>query len=586
MMSIQTHLKAELVAWAAMLQATAPQKLLLLALVMALSYALTCLVLKAVLFKVLRKLGLYSPELYHHLPSVIPLWRVFYRLWMLLGRWREVLFKFGRYPTAGFASAMAVMTMMYTPSKLLLGRVWCAGFGLTQPVGLKIERHIMAFAMTGSGKTTWLITMLSLWRGSACIIDPKGQITSVLQLNDKRQWIVFYPHELERSAQWNPLDDIKLAMTREGQNTGVKWAQRLAESLIVTPAGSKTPFFSDTARGYLTGLILHVLAEHPSDEHHLPFVYELVIHGYRLFNDDGSIETTPEEARLLLDQRLLQSTAFDGAVSASASAFINSTGDTKGSLVATLQEQLKWLALPSVKHMLLTTTLPLGQAKCRDDVVLSFVAPVLSLREELQPLFRAFCNFVSYTFEAVPDKKGQCLFIIDEVQAMGHNATLEVALPVARSYGLSIVAIAQDREGMKAAYPKTFGSFEGNADCVLFMATNHPDNYNHVSQSLGKRTDIQIDPRSGARSYRETDVMTPDQVKRFLSTETGNLIAIRAGGRALRLKIAPYFTELPVTSYVADPDHKEPILRRVSRLMFNPKSLNSNTQNQSHRSKP
>lgn len=560
------------------LQSLSSDELAALAATMGLTYVFTLFVVKATLLRLLRAFGLYSPSLYAELPSMFPHWRSIYRLNMQLSKWKETVFTFGKYPTAGFSSTLATMTLLYTPSTVLIGRVYWAGVGLIQPAGMLIQRHIMVYAMTGAGKSTYLISMLALWNGSACIIDPKGQITYALALNDKREWVVFRPYDPDRSAQWNPLDDIKAAMQREGTSAAVQWCQRLSESLVVTPAGSKAPFFSDTARGYLTAIVLYVLTEHSGEDHTLPFVFELITHGYRVYSDDGELETSPKEARALLDNRVLQCMAFDGAVAESAAAFINASGDTKSSLVSTLQEQFKWMALPSLKYMLSKTTLPLSEAKTRDDVVFSFVTPVLSLREELQPLFRLYTNFVSYTFEAVEQKNGQCLFIIDEVQAMGHNATLEVALPVARSYGLSVVAIAQDREGMKASYPNTYGSFEGNADVVLFMATNHPDNYNYLSEALGKRTHIETDPRTGKKSYRESDVMTPDQVKRFLSPDTGNLIAIRAGARALRLKIAPYFTELPITAYCADPDHREPILRRISRLIFNPKSIFKRTE--------
>lgn len=559
------------------LQSLSSDELAALAAMMGLTYVFTHFVVKAILLRLLRVFGLYSPSLYAELPNIFPYWRSIYRLKMQLSRWKETVFTFGKYPTAGVASTLATMTLLYTPSTVLIGRVYWAGFGLIQPVGLSVQRHIMVYAMTGAGKTTWLITMLALWRGSACIIDPKGQITDALVLNDKREWIVFRPYEPERTAQWNPLDDIKAAMQREGNHAVIKWSKRLGESLIVTPAGAKNPFFTDTARSYLAAAVAYVLTEHPEEEQTLPFAFELMTHGRRFYNDEGELDTTAKEARTLLDNRLLQCTAFDGAIADLAAAFINASGDTKSSLVATLIEQVAWMALPSLKYMLSKTTRPLSEAKTRDDVVFSFVTPVLSLREELRPLFRLYTNFVSYTFEA-EQKNGQCLFIIDEVQAMGHNATLEVALPVARSYGLSVVAIAQDREGMKASYPTTYGSFEGNADVVLFMATNHPDNYNYLSEALGKRTHIETDPRTGKKSYRESDVMTPDQVKRFLSPDTGNLIAIRAGARALRLKIAPYFTELPITAYSADPDHREPILRRISRLIFNPKSIFKRTE--------
>ena len=63
--------------------------------------------------------------------------------------------------------------------------------------------------------------------------------------------------------------------------------------------------------------------------------------------------------------------------------------------------------------------------------------------------------------------------------------------------------------------------------------------------------------------------MNADQVRRFLSSDTGNLIAIRAGTRTLRLKIAPYFTELPVNTYSPSVYYCETYLRKLARLLLN-----------------
>lgn len=564
----------QLIALVGDLQSMPAEDILAVMAVFAVTYIITGLILKFLFLQVLRALGLYSPRLYKALPSVLPGWRSVFLLKMAFARWREIVFRFGKQHTAGFSSTLSTMTVEYNNgSQIVLGRVWFAGFGLVNPVGISIKTHLMIYAASGAGKSVYALTLMSLYQGSLIIIDPKGEQTEKRAPYDKREWVQLHPHNPEKSDQWNPLDDIKAAMQREGQDAAVKWCQRLANSLIITLADSKSPFFTDTCKSYVTALLLHMLSAYEDKFHTLPFMHEIACHGLRVFNEDGSLETTPEEAVALLNNQLLNNTAFDGAVAASASAFINASGDTKSSLIATLQQQLQWLAAPSVKYMLSATTKSLSEAKTRNDVAFSFIAPVLSLREELKPLFRLFTNFVNYTFESVPKKSGQTLFVIDEVQAMGYNETLETALPVARSYGLSIVAIAQDREGMKAAYPKTYGSFEGNADAVLFMGTNHPDNYNYVSEALGKKTHVQKDPRTGKKTYRESLVMTPDQVKRFLSPDTGNLIVIRAGARAMRLKLAPYFKELPVTAFGLDSGHREPILRFLSRLIFNPKSI-------------
>lgn len=523
---------------------------------------------KNILIAVLRFWGLSSPNQYRLFPRVP--WRSVYKIRMAVAIWIEQVLRMGKHSTGGFAGALTAMSQIYTPNTIFMGRVWIAGFTTLQPVGLPISRHLMVYAMTGAGKTTWLITMLSQWEGSVCMTDPKGQVTyGLARCDKKRDWVILNPYDTQNTAQWNPFDDIKFAMEREGEMAAVKWAMRLAQALIITPEGSKQPYFTDTSRGFVVGLVLHMLSHHPEEHHNLGTMRELIIHGYRVFNDDGSLESTAKESRALLYKSMSENPAFEGAVAGGAAGFMSASGDTAGNLVSTLQEQTKWLDLPSVRHMLAETTRPLSDAKTRDDIVFSFVVPVLSLREELKPLLRAFTNFTTYTFEAVKEKEGQCLCIIDEVQAQGYNQTLEVALPVARSYGQTIVAVAQDLEGMKAAYPNTYQSFVGNADAVMWMGTNHPMNLETISKTLGKRTHVTTDNRTGKKHYREVNVMEAEQVARLLAPESGNIIVTRAGKRALRLKNDPYFKALPVTAYDADPDHGDTWPRAVMRFFLN-----------------
>ncbi|SEQ95292.1 DDE superfamily endonuclease [Nitrosomonas sp. Nm51] len=63
-------------------------------------------------------------------------------------------------------------------------------------------------------------------------------------------------------------------------------------------------------------------------------------------------------------------------------------------------------------------------------------------------------------------------------------------------------------------------------------------------------------------------VMDADQVKRFLSPGSDNLIVTRAGMRALKLKNESYFKALPVCKYAADPAHRGAFFRRIMRGFF------------------
>ena len=551
----------------AILAALPPEHVVMVLFVFAMPLAVMLFVLKSVIIGILRVVGLSHPAHYARLPCVP--WRLPFAIWTGFCLWFEQVRKIGKHHTGGFAGVLGMFSLRYRSGCVLLGRATMAGFGTVVPVGLKITRHVFCYAMTGGGKTTWLISMLGCWQGSAWLIDPKGQVTEALARCDKRRWYVLAPYEPNISAQWNPFDDIKMAIAR-GEDA-VKWSMRLAEALIVTPAGSKSPYFTDTSRGFVSSLILHILSFHEAKDHNLPYMRTLILEGYCVTDEAGNIDTTPEEARALLYKLMRENPAFNHAIAGGAAGFESASGETEGNLLSTLQEQTKWLDIPSVQHMLMATTCPLSALKIRDDVVLSFVAPVLSIKEELKPLVRALTNFTVYTFESVKRKKGQCLTIVDELQAQGYNKTLEVVLPVARSYGQVFVGIAQDMEGMKSSYPNTYQGFTGNADAVLWMGSNHQSNLKHLSAVLGRKTIVKRDPQTGRESAHTQAVADEDQLSRLLDPERGNLIVTRAGKRPLLLKNEPYFKALPVSVYDSDPDHKEPILRALMRFLINRK---------------
>lgn len=529
-------------------------------------------ILRTIFVVIGRASGLYHPGHYRHWPR-LP-WRSLVLAGVEVRLWYERVFAMSKRSTGGFAGALHTLSLLYKPGHVLLGRAYGFGVGLLEPVGIKTSRHLFMYAMTGAGKTTMLISIIAIWRGSIFVIDPKAQITNALFEHDWRRWHVLDPYGISNaeSASFNAFDCIKAAMERDGEKVAVLWAMRIAQALVITPPGSRSPFFTDTARSFLSGVILHVLSLHPAHEHNLPYVRDLIVNGYRVIDDEGTEVADSNEAQKLFIHMMLKNPAFDGAVSGAAAAMASASGETGGNVRATLQEQTKWLDIPPVRAILRETSLPLSELKTRSDVVFSLTAPVLSIREELSPLCRLLTNMSAYTFEAVKEKNGQCLCVIDELPSQGHNETLEVMLAVARSYGQILLGISQNIELMRKSYPKSWGMFSGEADAVFWMASNHSETAAHLSNILGKASRIQKDRYTRHKSYREVDVMDADQVKRFLSPDSGRMIVTRAGARPLKLMSEPYFKALPVWCYAADPDHRETFLRRFSRWLLGRKA--------------
>lgn len=517
-----------------------------------------------------RFFGLAFPRLYGWWPR-LP-WRTVVRLWSRIAHWHERVFVMGRRATGGFAGALSVLSHVHRRGYILLGRASALGIGLQQPVGIKAQRHLFMYAMTGAGKTTSLVSILTEWPGSALVIDPKGQITHALNQHDRRRvWAVISPYSKD-STRFNVFDILAELTGREGPDAAVLWAQRIGEALVITPPGSKQPYFTETARGFLVGLILYVFWHFPKERHSLATVRDLIVHGLRVFNEDGSEETQGDEARELL---LRAMSACGGPIAGAAAALADAGRETAGNVLSTLQEQTKWLDSPAVRRTVSgNSTFSLSDLKSRDDRIVTLCAPVLSIREELAPFARLLLNMTGYVFEAHAQKsKHPCLLIADELPSLGYNAAFETMLPVARSYGLLVLGIAQNVELMKKTYPNSYGSFTGEADAVLWMATNHNDTARLLSETLGNKTLIEVerDPkgeRKPKKHYRDVKVMDPDQVRRFLSPESGHLIVTRAGGRPMKLKAEPYFKALPVWRYAHDPDHRESWPRRLSRALL------------------
>lgn len=538
-------------------------------------------ILKTILIGILRKLGCSSPKLYSRIPT-LP-WRTVKKVNISISRFFEQ-FKYGNVATGGFASVTATLCHRHTSSTIMLGLAAIYGFGIYQTVGLALTKHLAIIAGTGSGKTSSVIGMLSEYKGSAFVLDPSSAICQALANKDrKRRWVRLAPYDSE-TAQLNPFDDVKAAAKRHGSlSVAVKWSYRIGYAFISVDPASRSKYFDETSRGMFIGVFLHVLSSHPEDEHHLGTVRDLIVHGYRIYHDDGTLDTTPEESRQLLNKLMMENPAFDGAIAGTASAYINASKETRGNLDSTLLSKTAILDIPEVRHFFKRTTVPLSDVKTRKDIVMAMDIPLYSLREELQGVARIVQNLLCYTFEDKSIKKnGNALFICDEVQAQGYNSTLETSLPIARSQGLFIVAITQDIEGLRAAYPKTYKAFIGNADAVLWMGTAHPENLRHICTTLGKKTIVTKDKRTGREGYREVNVMEEEQIARFLSPKRGNLIVTVSGGRAMRLKIDPYFKALPVWRYDQDPDHKEALLRRIMRFLLRPFLRNGTRPTQQH----
>ncbi len=525
------------------------------------SFLVFTTVLRTLWASVARYCGLWIPEHFRYW-IWIP-WRGVLKLWVRFTEWLEEVFQIGKGSTAGFAGFFAKTTLVFRPGYVLLGRLRFLGINLWQPLGFKAVRHLAMIAGTGSGKTTFLITILALHKGNVFVIDPKGQITEAIA---RRRGLggngvrglgqnvaILDPYNTVKSrisSNWNALDELTRIEKREGKNAVVKYTMKIAEAIV--PMDGDKPYFPKNAREFLQALILHVYTTEPPKDRHLVRVRELATRGYH-----GLVKSDP--FGFLLSE-MQHNNAYGGAV-ANAAASLAGAGKSLGDILSTLRSALKFLDLPEIRDISLRSDFSL------EDVVVAnqdlFVCgPLSAVRQELSGWFRLLAVFSLDLFEKIdPNLEHACLFAVDEMPSLGYVEAIETSAPVMRSYGVRLLAIAQDLERLRNAYPQGWRGFLGNADAVFWMGTNEDETAEHLSKSLGDKTRRK---RKGLvpffRRIVSSDtrtVITADQVKRVLAPDKETMIITRFGKRALVVGTMPYFWELPVNFYDPDPAHRE-----------------------------
>ena len=104
----------------------------------------------------------------------------FLRLYSRISDWWEGETKFGRQATGGFSGLLGVLANEFKHGDIFLGRPKLIIGGMLRPIGIQTEKHMVTIASTGSGKSTAaLIPNLCIHRGSALIIDPKGELAAI-----------------------------------------------------------------------------------------------------------------------------------------------------------------------------------------------------------------------------------------------------------------------------------------------------------------------------------------------------------------------------------------------------------------------
>jgi type IV secretory pathway TraG/TraD family ATPase VirD4 len=510
-----------------------------------------------------RAFGFYKPSDFRLFTKFGLPWRFIYRPIHKIKMWFVTHFLSGRKATAKFASLLETMSLVYKPNQIFLGRLSLFGIPLFQPVGINNPngRHITMVAGTGSGKTTQLMTMLGLHNGNMFVVDCDAQMYNALKrrqgyggdgISGKgKQVFVLDPYhqaDIGVSACWNPIEEIDAAVEQHGEDMAVDAAVSLANGLIKI-IETRNAWVYTGARQFMTGLILYVWRYSPPEYRNLLRVRELLTQGLQ---DDDLAEYDSFEV-------LLEAMKMKGGKIAEAAASMSGKSGERNHSRESAIDQTSWISLPQIAR-----TLTHSDFRCRDlktkDASLFIVAPVTDIRDKLSGWVRALTIMTMEAFQKTPGKpKSPCLFAIDEMPSLGKIDSFVDASAVFRKYGIQLITITQDVEKLRKTYPDEWKSFLGGSQCVIWMANEEDETLDYLSKRLGKATRSEHTERTwllkkNTVQREDRAVMDQEQLSKFLFK---NIIVTRYGENALKLRPAPYYTELPVFYYEPDKNFVE-----------------------------
>jgi len=378
------------------------------------------------------------------------------------------------------------------------------------PVGVKDDRHLVTVAGARSGKgRSAIVPNLCVYPGSVFVIDPKGENASLTA--EQRSidadgapgggqavyvldpfGVATVPDSLR--ANLNPLALLDLEA-----DTIIDDAALLAEALVV-PTGADGTHWDESARSYLRGLTLYLVATRPDATlftlRH--FLTQGDREGYDAAkqNDPDLEHRAPSALWFLLDNMKAVNTGNTGVddVIIGAAVTLAECGENeRGSILSTARRNTTFL--DTIGEQFRATLSGEGRAFNPDllktatagaSVYLCLPASRMAMHSRW---LRVVINLTLERLQrslAPPAAKAPILFVLDEFYTLGPMPMIENAAGFAAGFGIKLWPILQDLQQLKTLYPTSWQTFLANAGAIQVFGASDAETCGYVSQMLGE----------------------------------------------------------------------------------------------------
>lgn len=408
------------------------------------------------------------------------------------------------------------------------GTFWL-GRSLTEersPVGFEDDRHICLVSGSRGGKgTTTIINNLCLWPGSLVVVDPKGENATVTAsrrghgseyCEGMGQAVhVLDPFEAAQVDQtlrsrFNPLDALDPASEEVIDEAG-----RVADAIVVMQ-DSKDPFWDESARSMIKGLILHVLtAKEFQGKRNLLTLRKLVQRG-----DWEAVETLKSlgehdipTGHELLWAGLAHNQAFGGLIAGIGVRFRSMALNAPKQFESVLQVAIvntEFLDSPGMQRCLEASDFKISDLKTSMagmSVYLCLPQHYMNTHYRWLRMMIALITTEMQTVRGQPATGHRVLMCLDEFAGLKRMEVIENAVAQIAGFGVKLFFVLQTLEQLKGTYKDHWETFLSNSGLKIFFSIEDHFSREYVSKLIGE-TEVVREARSESISQSESESHT------------------------------------------------------------------------------
>lgn len=486
-------------------------------------------------------------------------------------------------------------------SPVLLGQLY-DDKGERHFISFDDDRHMTLIAGSRAGKGIGIIipNLLS-YKGSVVCIDPKGENASttgsfraetlgqkVYVLDPFR--VAKVPLKLRLSL--NPLEYLDLHDPELVEDVA-----GIADAIVI-PDG-KDAHWNESARAFIKGVLLFILAQAGDDKakRDMGLLRRYLGVGYEGKNGKTSFTGLLDAMYAIGNET---DCPFAEAIVAAAATIADMGENECGSVLSTARRQSEFLESLGIQDSLRSGGFDLSSLKSDPKgVTLYLVLPEWRIATHSRWL-RLLVSTIMHALERTPNginpetgkRLPSVLLVLEEMAALGRMQSIEKAAGYIAGFNVKLLCVLQDLNQLKTHYEGTWETFLGNSGVVLSYGNtdltttkylsdrlglceltritrqqNHQTGSNeskltmgNVLKALANTHDLaaglehqgknvsQGTSLSASEQLQKVNLMTPDEVGRYFSRESGAVLALIAGALPIRLNrmaahTDPFFTQ-------------------------------------------